>query len=86
LTVDRLLSRDAFVALLARALDVAPGTLEGVGGRPWAPDPVALLRVDGVVSRDLGVDLPEDVLVPTADVDAIYRAYALARVAGDLRP
>jgi hypothetical protein len=84
LTVDRLLSRDAFVALLARALDVAPEVLEGDGVRPWAPDPVTLLRVDEVVSRDLGVELPEPVLVPTADIDAIYRAYALERVAGDL--
>jgi hypothetical protein len=84
LTVDRLLSRDAFVALLARALDVAPETLEGRGGRSWAPDPVTLLRVDEVVSRDLGVELPERVLVPAADVDIIYRAYALERVAGDL--
>ena len=46
---------------------------------------MALLRVDEVVSRDLGVDLPEDVLVPTADIDAIYHAYALDRVEGDLR-
>ena len=86
MTVDRLLSRDAFVALLARALDLAPETLDGDGGRPWAPDPVTLLRVDEVVSRDLGVELPEHVLVPAADVDAIYRAYALECVAGDLGP
>jgi hypothetical protein len=46
---------------------------------------VALLRVDEVVSRDLGVELPEDVLVPTADIEAMYRAYAQERVAGDLR-
>jgi hypothetical protein len=84
LNVDRLLSRDAFVALVARDLELAPATLEGESGRPWAPDPLALLRVDELVSRDLGVELPETALVPTADIDAIYRAYVLECVASDL--
>jgi len=74
LTVDRLLSRDAVVALIAAGLDVPPSVVAGEDGRPWAPDPVALLRVDELVSRELGVDLPETAFVPTADVDSRYRA------------
>jgi hypothetical protein len=85
LTVDRLLSREAFVALVAHDLDLAPSVVAGDGGRPWAPDPVALLRIDELVSRELGIELPETALAPAADVDSLYRAYALEHVATDLR-
>lgn len=84
MTVDRLLSRDAFVALVARGLVLAPDALDGEAGQAWAPDPVALLRLDELVTTKLGVELPESVLVPSTDIDALYRAYVLARVASDL--
>ena len=73
------------MALVARGLDLAPSVVAGDGGRPWAPDPVALLRIDELVSGELGVELPEAALASTADVDSLYRAYALERVALDLR-
>ena len=73
------------MALIARGLDLAPSVVAGDSGRPWAPDPVALLRIDELVSGELGVELPEAALAPTADIDSLYRAYALERVATDLR-
>lgn len=84
MTVDRLISRDGFVALLARGLLLTPEALEGEEGRAWVPDPVALWRLDEIVSAQLGVELPESVLTPSVDIDAIYRAYVLAAVANDL--
>jgi hypothetical protein len=83
--VGRVLSRDRFVDLLAARLDVAPAALTGTEGAV-ALDPVALLRIDAVVSVELGVELPEDALLPDRDVDAIYRAYVLASVDDDLQP
>ena len=80
----RLLSRDRFVATVARGLALTPEALDGhAGGRPVL-DPVALLRLDEIVSTELGVELPESALTPSADIDAIYRAYVLASVADDL--
>ena len=73
------------MALVARGLDLSPSVIASDGERPWVPDPVALLRIDELVSRELGVDLPETALGPTADVDSLYQAYALERVATDLR-
>jgi hypothetical protein len=84
--VGELLPRDRFVDLLAERLDVAPATLTARAGPGTVFDPVALLRIDAVVSEELGVELPEGALAPETDVDAIYRAYVLARVDGDLRP
>lgn len=82
--MDRLLSRDGFVALVARGLGLAPETFDGGAERAWTPDPVTLLRLDELVSAELGVELPERALVPSTDIDAIYRAYVLECVAGDL--
>jgi hypothetical protein len=80
--MDRLLSRDGFVAVVARGLGLAPETFDGEAVRAW--DPVALLRLDELVSTELGVELPESVLMPSTDIDAIYRAYVLECVTSDL--
>ena len=82
--MGQLLPRDRFVDLLAERLEVAPTTLTERTNNRTPFDPVALLRIDAVVSVELGVELPEGALAPGADVDAIYRAYVLASVDSDL--
>jgi hypothetical protein len=84
--VSQLLPHDRFVDLLAERLDIAPTTLTARGGSGRVFDPVSLLRIDAVISEELGVELPESALAPDTDLDAIYRAYVLARVHGDLNP
>lgn len=82
--MDQILSRDGFAALVARGLALAPDAFDGDTERGWAPDPVTLLRVDEIVSAQLGVELPESALGPSTDIDELYRAYVLERVATDL--
>ena len=83
--MDRLLSRELFVERIAEHLDLTAEAVDGLRSGATRLDPVALLRLDEIVSLELGVELPEDVLVPGRDLDDIYRAYVLGRVAADLR-
>ena len=82
--MDRLLSRELFVDRIAEHLDLTAEAVEGLRSGETRLDPVALLRLDEVVSIELGIELPEDVLAPGSNLDTIYRAYVLGRVAADL--
>jgi hypothetical protein len=73
------------VDLLAERLEVAPATLTARRSPGHVFDSIALLQIDAVVSEELGVELPESALAPDTDLDAIYRAYVLARVDDDLQ-
>lgn len=83
--MDRLLSRELFVQRVAQGLDLVPEDLELLQSGGAHLDPVALHRLDEIVSTELGVELPEGVLAPSSDIDTIYRAYVVERVATDLR-
>lgn len=82
--MDRLLSRQLFMECVADGLGLTPWDLETQLSGGVGLDPVALHRLDEIVSTQLGVELPEAILVRTSDIDAIYRAYVLARVGDDL--
>jgi hypothetical protein len=79
--MDVLLPRDRFALVLSDALGIDPAALRSP---VTLADPVVLLRIDDVVDRELGVDLPETALTPPVTLAGLYRAYAQARVTADL--